>query len=752
MTPRTPSTDLDLSYCDREQIQYLGAIQPHGALLVLQEPELRIVQASANSQDHLGLPPAALLQQGIEVLLGDEATAALRDRLASLDLCGRLSHLMSVRTLARTDTLHLFGNRIDGVLLLEFERIDETARAAAADLYQNVHTAIQQLQATQSLQHFLDLAVTQIRRITGFDRVMAYRFDADGSGAVVAEAVRADLEPYLGLHYPAADIPEPARRLFSLSWVRHLPDVDYVPSPLIPEREPSTAGPVDLSYSFLRSVSVMHTGYLRNMGVKATLVTTLLEDNRLWGLISCMHHGSPRYLPYETRMAVELLAHMVSLLMGAKDTQEQDSYRLRLSAAREHLLGAMLAANAVHQGLVGTPDVLAAVDAVGAAVLTEGRLSLLGSTPSETEVRALADWLATHETPHVASHQLPADYPPAAAFQAVASGLLAVRLSLTAPDCLMWFRPEWLQSVNWAGDPRKPVAIEDTHGERRLLPRTSFALWKETVRGQSRRWLECDIEHATELRRGILEFIVSHTEQLRRMNSELAASNQELDTFAYAASHDLKEPLRGIHNFVQFLQDEEGERLSDQGHRRLATILRLTRRMDDLVESLLQYSRVGRIDLDLQAVDLDEVIAQMLVSLQSTVQASRAQVRVLGPLPVTRCDRVRVAEIFSNLISNAIKYNDSVEKRVDIGCDTTLDPPVFFVRDNGIGIAPRNIARIFQIFRRLHGRDEYGGGTGAGLTITKKAIERHGGDISVESVPGEGTTFRFSLAPTPRRT
>ncbi|WP_295459082.1 GAF domain-containing protein [uncultured Thiodictyon sp.] len=552
-------TVVDFSDCDREQIQYAGAIQPHGALLVLQEPALRIIQASANTGDYLGLPPEVLLGQGIERLLGDEATAALRTRLASHDLSGMLLHLMSVRSSARNECFHLFGNRADGLLLLEFERRDEQAHTGAPDLYQEVHNTLQRLQAAASLQAFLQLAVVEIRALTGFDRVMAYRFAADGSGEVIAESVAANLETYLGLHYPAVDIPEPARRLFALSWLRHLPDVDYVPIPLLPALTAESAGPVDLSYSFLRSVSVTYSGYLKNMGVKATLVTTLLKDGRLWGLISCMNHAAPRYLPYETRIAVECLAHMLSLQMGAKETQEHYAYRLRLAAASGQLLDTLLKAGAGEHALLDAgPELMSALDADGAAWLSEDRLTLWGHTPAESEVRALVQWLATRDDLHFVSHQLALDYPPAERFRTLASGVLAVRLSHAASDGLMWFRREILQSVDWAGDPNMPMETDDHDGEVRLLPRTSFALWKETACGQAHPWLDCEIEHAGELRRGILEFIMGHTEQLRRKNSELVQSNLELDTFAYAASHDLKEPLRGIHSIVQFVQDDDG--------------------------------------------------------------------------------------------------------------------------------------------------------------------------------------------------
>jgi signal transduction histidine kinase len=255
--------------------------------------------------------------------------------------------------------------------------------------------------------------------------------------------------------------------------------------------------------------------------------------------------------------------------------------------------------------------------------------------------------------------------------------------------------------------------------------------------------LNRELEHRVAERTAELQ---QRAEALQRLNAELEDSNRELDAFAYIASHDLKEPLRGIHNFAHFLHDSAVAKLDDVEQGRLQTIIRLTQRMDALIDSLLQYSRVGRVELTLHATSLQEVLTQTLEGLRTRIEQSRVEVHIPRPLPVIHCDRVRVAEIFYNLLTNAIKYNDKVWPWVEIGY-ADAEPPVFYVRDNGIGIAPEHYEQIFEIFRRLHLRDEYGGGTGAGLTITKKTIERHGGCIWVHSTPGAGTTFSFTLAP-----
>jgi signal transduction histidine kinase len=231
---------------------------------------------------------------------------------------------------------------------------------------------------------------------------------------------------------------------------------------------------------------------------------------------------------------------------------------------------------------------------------------------------------------------------------------------------------------------------------------------------------------------------------LEERNAELRQSNKELDDFAYIASHDLKEPLRGIHNFSVFLLEDYGEKLDALGRGKLETLPRLTRRMESLIDSLLHFSRVGRVDLAMDRVDLSLTLADVLDSLGPHLAEQGIEVRVPRPLPSVLCDRARVGEIFRNLVTNAGKYNDKDRKWVEIGYEDG-PPPVFYVRDNGIGIQEKHFDSIFRIFKRLHGRDQYGGGTGAGLTIVKKIVERHNGRVWLESTPGLGTTFYFTL-------
>jgi len=233
-------------------------------------------------------------------------------------------------------------------------------------------------------------------------------------------------------------------------------------------------------------------------------------------------------------------------------------------------------------------------------------------------------------------------------------------------------------------------------------------------------------------------------EELERLNDELTRSNRELDAFTYITSHDLKEPLRGIHSCAQFLLEDYGDKLAEPGREHLRVLQRLTRRMELLIEALMRYSRLDRQELERHEIGLRPLVDEALEVLAARIRESCVEVRVPRTLPRASIDRTLAVELLINLIANAIKYNDKPAKWVEIGYEERV-PFVFYVRDNGIGIPEKHHENVFRIFKRLHGRDDWGGGTGVGLTIVRKIVERHGGRIWVESKPGEGTTFYFTL-------
>jgi chemotaxis family two-component system sensor kinase Cph1 len=234
--------------------------------------------------------------------------------------------------------------------------------------------------------------------------------------------------------------------------------------------------------------------------------------------------------------------------------------------------------------------------------------------------------------------------------------------------------------------------------------------------------------------------------QLQAAMKELQRSNQELDEFAFVASHDLKEPLRGLHNYASFLREDYGERLDDEGLHYIERMQRLAERLGMLIDRLLAYSRVGSTELTREAVDLEALLDAVADDIGPFLGEAGARLVRVGALPSVPCNALRVGEVLQNLITNGAKYNDKPDKVIEVGCDRDASPPVFHVRDNGIGIAPHHRDSVFRIFKRLHEQDKYGGGSGAGLTIVRKIVERHGGRIWLESTPGQGSIFYFTLS------
>ncbi len=725
--------EVDLTNCDREPIHIIGHVQPHGALVALDPANHRIVQASQNTQDHFGIPARELLGKSFVELLGAADAETLVEALEAGGLDKNPIYLLTAHV-ARRGPFHVVAHQIDSCLVLEIDAEGAGDRRTYQTLPRRLLRRFEEAKGSQA---YYDAIAEETKALTGFDRVMVYRFSGDGSGLVVAEAAETHLDPFLGLNYPASDIPQQARRLFALNTVRLYPDVDYVPSPLVPGENPITGGPLDMTYCVLRGVSSMHTRYLQNMGVKASMALAITRGEELWGLIAC-HHYSTRLLPYPTRAACEFLSRLVSLQIADKQAQDGGEYRDAMRNRLERLTARLYAQPDPRDALArGDETILGLMDVGGAALVSSDGIALLGETPSQDEVRALVQWLAENQDEPVwSTSELRTVYPGLPADRA--AGLLSIQISGTF---VLWFLPEQVQTIDWAGNPEKPVELTEEDG--RLSPRGSFELWQTTVAGKSRPWLESEVAVAASLRLALVEALVHRTDEILRLNAELQQRNEDLDAFAHVAAHDLKEPLRGIRNYAQFVDEDYGDRLDEEGRGQLATIVRLSARLEGLLDSLLRFTRVSREELEARRCDLGTAVAEAESLLASTIKAANGSVVVHNPLPVVRGDLDLVIEVFVNLITNALKYNASGAPRIDISSQGTT----VVVRDNGIGIPERHRATVFALFKRLHAREAFGGGTGMGLTIVKKAMERLGGRVSLESPSEGGAAFVLEFLP-----
>ncbi|MER3434305.1 MAG: cyanobacterial phytochrome A [Leptolyngbya sp. ERB_1_1] len=756
----------DRSEVALEPVYISGSIQPYGILLALSEPELLVLQVSANVQECFKVTPQELLNHSLEMLLDAATIAEIRQELESLSPNG--SSKLSLRIESRDRAFDGTVYRAESVLILELELAQPEIRHF--QIHSRTKNAIAQLRQVSDLTEFLQAAAVEIHRMTDFDRVMVYQFDADGAGAVVAEVKRDNLPAYLGLHYPATDIPAPIRELYRQGLVRYIPDLSARSIELIPRDNPQTQKPLDLQLSILRSVDSCCVEYHHNMNVAAILVIALIQGEKLWGLISC-HHQTPKLLAYEIRQSCELLGQLIASELANKVNTEELNYLMKLRSLSSEFVSSISQMDDLRQALINPVErLLDLVNAQGAAVCLNDEITLIGTTPSLQQVHALLQWtdafIPAIPLPKNAlfhTNALPKRYSGAETFKESASGLLLLQISKVPHYTILWFRPEVLQTVNWAGDPSSSFSVAADGGVT-LCPRQSFEQWQEIVRSTSLPWKTGELENALDLRNAIVGIVLKKADELAKVNQELESSIQELDSFAYAASHDLKEPLRGIHNYSNLLLKGYSEVLDDTGRARLQTLIRLTRRMESLINALLRFSRLGQTEIRLQLTDLNQVVSQVLEDLPINRPELQAQIRIPRPLPTINCDTVLIQEVLVNLISNAVKYNDKPDQWVEIGFvekprnpalgnkKPTSSPRsplpttyVFYVRDNGIGIRERHLNSVFRLFKRLHEQHLYGGGTGAGLTIAKKIIERHRGQIWVESEYGKGSTFFFTL-------
>ncbi|AMJ65535.1 hypothetical protein AXW84_08900 [Hymenobacter sp. PAMC 26628] len=753
---------ITLTNCDREPIHLPGAIQPYGFLLCLDPSTHRVVQASANTGALVGRAAESLLGGGLGQLLGPARLAEVEGRLATLT---ETTQLLGARleAVAGQPYFKLIMHRYDGLLWVEFEPVAETD-AAPLDLSM-LNAALGQMLAAPTVLNFCQHAAEQVRAITGFDRVAIYRFAPDESGEVVAEAIHPDLAPWLGLHYPASDIPQQARAMYLKNWLRFIPDAAYAPVPLVPGLSPTTGRPPDMTYAVLRSVSPIHLEYLHHLGSAATMTISLIDDGKLWGMITC-HHRTPRLVGFELRELCQFIGKTFSALIASKVRADQYAYHLRVRERLAQLLERVTRADDFVGALAQPgPSIQEVFDCGGVAVCFGGEVQLLGHTPTAAQVRELLAWLTEHAPgPLFHTDSLVAHYPAGApALRATASGLIAAALADAPGHYLLWFRPEVVQTVTWAGRNDKPQLLAD--GQIFLSPRQSFEAWKQLVEHTAAPWLPLELAAAREIRQHVADLqlkafnvLQARAQSLSALNTALERSNDELDSFAYVASHDLKEPLRGIHNYALFLLEDYAAQLDADGVHKLQTLVRLSQRMEGLIESLLRLSQVGRTDLVAVDVDPNEVLAETADLLRPRLEQTHTQLVVAGaPWPAVRGDRLRLLEVFSNLLSNAMKYDDQPTKTVTVGwgpaapggpaAAVNLDHYyLFYVRDNGIGIDAKHHSSIFKLFKRLHGQEKYGGGSGAGLAIAKKMVEKHGGQLWVESALGHGATFYFTLS------
>ncbi|WP_099867398.1 ATP-binding protein [Pararhizobium haloflavum] len=720
----------DLEACASEPIRVPGAIQPHGALVVLHRHRLDIVQASANAGDILGqsVAPGERLPAELDPLI-----QALTDWLEEPE--GRFQQ--SCKLLGR-DVVASAHETPDGVIV-EFEH----APAGDAGSIQSLFPKLKAFAESISVEKSDDVAATRtaefVRTLTGFDRVLVYRFDDSWDGHVIAESNSGKLPTYLDLRFPSKDIPAQARELYRLNRVRIIPDVSYVPVPIEPPNGPITGAPLDLSFAQLRSVSPIHLEYMRNMGTNASMSVSIIVDGELWGLVAC-HSADPHMVGVDGLGACDFVVQAFATQIMARERAHESALRVELGAIQRRLLAAMAHADDWLKALCENKvDLLALVSAEGAAIVVDETIAAVGQTPEDADISAVATWLETQgENELFQTDTLASVMQGAERFASSASGLMAIRISELHPHWVLWFRPETLRSVTWSGDPHE--VVRETG---RIHPRRSFEAWKEQLRFHATPWRDAEMGTARDLRSGIVGIVLRKAEALAQLTQELQRSNRELEAFSYSVSHDLRAPFRHIVGYSELLRDREKD-LDEKSLHYIESIAESAIAAGRLVDDLLNFSHLGRAALKPSNVDMDKIVFEV----QRTVMLANEDRRIdwhVEKLPSAWGDASFLRQVWHNVIENAVKYTNRNEvARIEITGSLGDGEAIYRITDDGVGFDMAYIDKLFGVFQRLQRAEDFEG-TGIGLALTRRIIERHGGRIWAEGEVDKGATFSFAL-------
>ena len=724
MNPTPASADL-LS-CADEPIHIPGSIQPNGVLLYFGATGLldgwsanaaTLAGAALQAGTHfraLGLPAGALdpIQDCVDALV---------DTLAGGDVAAGVASI-SVGAQEYDCIVHAYQGRI----VAEFE-VRTVPATDVAMFALKAHGAIDHLRRQKTVAGLMDIAVKRIREMTGFDRVMGYRFRQDESGDVMAEDCCASMTPYLGQRYPASDIPAQARRLYVLNTLRMIADIGYQSVPML--GAPGSA-PLDMSFAVLRSVSPIHVEYLQNMGVGASMSVSIVINGRLWGLIAC-HHNAPKQVPYAIRMAADVLAQVLASTIQSIESKRDADMVLRAATVRSALVEAMLLDDDPLEAMEYHADALRATSHADAMVCTlYGKLVVHGDVPGPVADAIVASLPAGSH--NLLTRECVADWPPEthAAVKGWA-GMLALPFDPPAGGWCILLRREQIEQVTWAGHPEKLVRIGPMGA--RLTPRGSFDAWCETVVGHAEPWEPTVLANAKLLLAEMLHVSTERRAQTESTRAQLLAM----------LGHDLRDPLHSINMAGMVL--ERGTQNPDDKQAGIGRrIQSSSSRMQRLIGQVLDMSRIdGGIGLGMATERTDlALVVEDLVDEARTAYPALSYELANRPGTFVQADSARMAQVFSNLLSNARHHGQPGQpiavRTVVEGAHAVID-----VANLGAPIPAELVPTLFNPFKRtsLH-NPRNRTGMGLGLYIALQIVREHRGELQYRH---EGGKVIFSV-------
>ena len=724
---------VDLTNCDKEPIHIPGKVQSHGFLIAIDKNDLTITYISENTEAFFNEPASALLNKPVSNLskhIKQEPSFNVED-LLKLGIIRKSFDSISPHPVEiKGQPFYLIINSSLNDWLFEFEPV-----TLQYDIQSLIGRSASAMLQGKSVSALLKAAAVEVKKLIDYDRIMIYKFLDDGHGEVVAEEKEDQLEPFFGLHYPASDIPKQARELYKLNLTRLIADVNTEDSPVITFKENT---PLDLTNSGLRAVSPIHIQYLKNMGVNSSFSISLIANGELWGLIAC-HNYTPKFIDYKAREGSKLIGEILSSALEYRQAEEDsevvEQFKDTASVLLEHLNRDNYLVDALTKYDRNLLDV---TNATGVAIIFENNLKTIGKVPNEQSIWELASWLQDNNDESIYyTHRLSEIFSPAKKYKEVASGILACSISKDPDEVMIWFKPEQISTVNWAGNPDKAVTPSES-GMANLSPRKSFEIWSQVVNNTSEKWLPEEITSVLRIREIIVSYINKKANEIRMLNEKLHAAYEELDTFSYTISHDLRTPLTSIKTYAELMLKNKS--IDENGKKMLDRILNGAEKMNFLIKEILNLARVGRSEIVFETVDMQSMLNDITIEVWAAFKADKAEL-ILGHLVDVKGDKTMLAQVFTNLISNAVKYSSMVERpKIEVSAHVDGGETIYAIKDNGMGIDNRYYDRVFELFKRMDNVKDIEG-TGVGLAIVKRIVERHNGRVWFESKLNDGSTF-----------
>ncbi|MDA0176523.1 Phytochrome, two-component sensor histidine kinase [Mesoflavibacter sp. HG96] len=724
----------DINKCEDEPIHLIPNVQQFGCLLVLDYKDT-IIQCSNNTIDILNIASQELLGTKI-------------DKHISLDL-KNTSGNNPIITTCNTIPILINVHEYESYVILDIEQLSDTDW----DQFQFQQYMINSLNNLSNCNNLTDLSnnITQTTKdLFDYDRVMLYKFDEHWNGQIIAETKEEHLTSWLGINYPATDIPANARQLFLKQGVRVISNVEETNAALTPTVNCVTNSLTDISKSHFRAASPFHIEYLKNMKVSATLTCAIVNDDKLWGLIAC-HNYSAKSLSFQKRQACLLYSKMISNQISIKQSNfylqkinNHSTVRLKLvenMSEKWDLIKGLTQHNVTGLNLLESDSFIIAYN---------DTIYNLGNTLEQTILKKLIKELEqlTKQSDYFISNNISEDINWLKTYSKDISGVMYFRISKKSNESVLWIRKEKIDTKIWGGNLDKINIEKETNS--RLSPRKSFEKWSQYVKHTAIKWEAHEVSAAKALVNDIKNIIVTKFSEVNKLNKQLRNLNQELESFSYSVSHDLRGPLRGIDGFANILKEDYFDVLDDFGKESVETIINSAEKMNSLMDDILSYSGLSKVDKIDDYHNLNNIISDVLKDNDLLKNNPKTNIIINPNLPEIFGDKMMIYQLISNLITNAFKYSSKVDNpKIEIDYYNDGEKNIYFVKDNGIGFKPEYSKKIFGVFMRLTNKDY--SGTGVGLAIAQRIVYRHSGDIWAESQLNKGAKFNFYFGQNEKR-